>query len=99
MAYSELLANRIRESLSGLATKVVEKQMMGGLVFMVNGKMCVGIFHDELMCRISHDIFEECLEKPGCRAMELGGQQMKGWILIDEDGMKGQKKFDYWVSL
>jgi TfoX/Sxy family transcriptional regulator of competence genes len=47
-----------------------EKKMMGGLTFMVNGKMCVGIMKDELMCRINPDNVEEALRKKGCRQME-----------------------------
>jgi len=50
MAYDEKLAVRIRERMSELPN-VDEKEMMGGLVFMYNGKMCVGIIKDELMCR------------------------------------------------
>ncbi len=48
MSYSESLANRIRTSLQNL-DNVEEKQMMGGLCFMVNDKMCVGIIKDDLM--------------------------------------------------
>jgi TfoX/Sxy family transcriptional regulator of competence genes len=51
MAYDENLASRIRERLVSL-TSVQEKKMMGGLVFMVNDKMCIGIIKDEMMCRI-----------------------------------------------
>jgi TfoX/Sxy family transcriptional regulator of competence genes len=48
MAYSEKLAARIRERLEEIK-KVKEKEMMGGLTFMVNDKMCVGIIKDEMM--------------------------------------------------
>lgn len=98
MAYNEKLANRIRESLVGLR-KVEEKKMMGGLTFMVNGKMCVGIVNDELMCRIDHDVYEEVLEKNGCREMDFTGKPMKGYIFVSEEGMKTRKDFEYWISL
>jgi TfoX/Sxy family transcriptional regulator of competence genes len=51
MAFSELLAGRIRERLADLPV-IEEKEMMGGLAFMVNEKMCVGVIKDEMMCRI-----------------------------------------------
>ena len=51
MAYSEKLADRIRARLAGLPN-IEEKKMMGGLTFMYNGKMCVGIIKGDLMCRI-----------------------------------------------
>lgn len=98
MAYSETLADRIRESLSALPS-VEEKQMMGGLTFMVNGKMCVGIIKEEMMCRLDPEIMETALGKTGCRIMDFTGKPMKGYVLIDESGMKLQKDFDYWINL
>ena len=98
MAYDEKLANRIRERLSGLR-KVEEKAMMGGLTFMYNGKMCVGIIKDDLMCRIDPALHNESIEKRGCRTMDFTSRPMSGFILIDETGMKSKKDFDYWIDL
>lgn len=98
MTYSEKLAYRIRERLASLPN-IKEKEMMGGLTFMRNDKMCVGIIKDELMCRINPDIYEAVLEKKGCRPMDFTGRPMKGWIIIGELGMKNKKDFDYWVGL
>lgn len=98
MAYSEKLANRIRERLSTLS-RVEEKSMMGGLVFMYNGKMCVGIIKDELMCRIDPDLHESLVEKTGCRTMDFTNRPMIGYVLIDDSGMNSQKDFDYWINL
>ncbi len=98
MAYSEKLAYRIRERLADLPN-IKEKEMMGGLTFMFNDKMCVGIIKDELMCRIDPDIYEAVLEKKGCRPMDFTGRPMKGWIVIDEHGMKNTKDFDSWIGL
>lgn len=98
MSYNEKLADRIRKRLSRIRG-VEEKKMMGGLVFMVKNKMCVGIFKDELMCRIDPDIREEVLRKPGCHVMELNGRPLKGFVLVNETGMKTAKTFDYWIGL
>jgi len=68
MAYNHILANRIREQLQHLEA-IEEKKMMGGLCFMLNDKMCVGVFKDELMCRVDPAFYEEALEKTGCREM------------------------------
>ena len=62
MAYNEKLANRIRESLQDLPA-IEEKEMMGGLTFMVNDKMCVGIIKDEMMCRIDPNFHETVIKK------------------------------------
>ena len=61
MAYNEILANRIREQLVDLP-HIEEKEMMGGLTFMVNDKMCIGIIKDEMMWAYTHfgeDIYKD----------------------------------------
>ena len=98
MAYNEKLADRIRERLAELP-KIEEKEMMGGLTFMVNGKMCVGIIKDEMMCRIDPEIHEMAIEKTGCRTMDFTKKPMKGWIMVDESGMKSNKDLNYWIEL
>lgn len=98
MAYSEILANRIREQLQEMEG-VVEKEMMGGLCFMLNDKMCVGIIKDEMMCRIDPQTYEDALEKTGCREMDFTGRPMKGWVMVDESGMKTPDEMNYWISL
>lgn len=98
MAYNETLANRIRLRFAELPN-VAEKEMMGGLTFMYNDKMCVGIIKDELMCRIDPDIHETAVEKIGCRTMDFTKRPMKGYVMIDDNGMKTQKDFDYWINL
>jgi TfoX/Sxy family transcriptional regulator of competence genes len=98
MAYNEKLANRIRERLSEL-NNVSEKEMMGGLTFMYNDKMCVGIIKDEMMCRVNPEIHDDCITQLGCRTMDFTNRPMKGYVMIDESGMKLKKDFEYWISL
>jgi TfoX/Sxy family transcriptional regulator of competence genes len=98
MAYNERLANRIREALQDLPI-IEEKEMFGGLTFMVNEKMCVGIIKEEMMCRIDPNFHETAVEMEGCRSMDFTKRPMKGYVLIDETGMKAQKEFDYWINL
>jgi TfoX/Sxy family transcriptional regulator of competence genes len=98
MAYDEKLASRIRNRLSELSN-IEEKQMMGGLTFMYNGKMCLGIIKDEMMCRIDPDIYEEVLERNGCREMDFTGRPMKGYVMVDETGMSNKRDFEFWIGL
>lgn len=98
MAFDEKINDRIREALSHLK-KVEEKHMFGGTCYMVNGKMCVGVVGDEMMCRIDHAIYEDLLERPGCREMNFTGKPMKGYVFVSKEGMKTQKEFDYWINL
>lgn len=98
MAYNELLANRVREKLAGLPN-IEEKEMMGGLTFMYNDKMCVGIIKDELMCRIDPTLHDTAVKKNGCRTMDFTKRLMKGYVMIDNNGMRAQNDFDYWIDL
>ena len=98
MAYNEKLANRIRERLADLPV-VSEKEMMGGLTFMVNDKMCVGIIKDEMMCRIDPGLHDTAIEKTGCRTMDFTKRPMRGYVMIDDTGMKTQRDFNYWMEL
>ncbi len=98
MAYDENLANRVRECLVNLPV-IEEKEMMGGLTFMVNNKMCIGIIKDEMMCRIDPEFHETAVEMTGCRTMDFTGKPMKGWIMIDSSGMRTAKELDYWINL
>jgi TfoX/Sxy family transcriptional regulator of competence genes len=98
MAYDEMLANRIRERLSNLPI-IEEKEMMGGLTFMVNDKMCIGVIHDEMMCRIDPAIHVTVIEMTGCRTMDFTKRPMKGWVMIDNSGMRTPGEFEYWINL
>jgi TfoX/Sxy family transcriptional regulator of competence genes len=98
MAYNEKLADRIREALVDVP-KATEKNMFGGVCFLVNSKMCIGVVKDEMMCRINPDRQEEALERNGCRIMDFTGRPMKGYIFVSDEGMKSKKDFMYWVDL
>ncbi len=98
MAYNEKLSERIRERLADL-DQIEEKEMMGGLTFMYNGKMCVGIIKDEMMCRIDPALQDYVLERNGCRLMDFTGRPMKGYIMVNETGMRSNQDFDYWINL
>ncbi len=98
MAFNEKLADRIREAIAEVPN-VAEKFMFGGICFMVNDKMCIGIVKDEMMCRIDPALEDEVLEKHGCRPMDFSGKPMKGYVYVSEDGMKKKKDFDYFIRL
>ena len=97
MAYSEKLAGRVRDLLNGQS--VEEKKMMGGLTFMVNNKMCVGVLKDELMCRIDPEVYDEALKRKGAREMDFTNRPMKGFVFVDPDGTNSAKDLNYWVNL
>lgn len=103
MAYSEFLADRIRQRLTDKGL-IVEKKMMGGLIFMVNEKMCLGIDIDKnlqtdrLMVRVGKIPYEALLKRTGSRPMDFTGKVMRGFLFIDPDGFDKDEDLDYWVS-
>jgi TfoX/Sxy family transcriptional regulator of competence genes len=98
MAYDQKLADRIRERMA-ILPEVEEKHMFGGIAFMVNNKMCIGIIKDEMMCRIDPSIHEDVVEKEGCRTMDFNKKPMKGYVMVDQPAMKTAEAFEYWISL
>ena len=98
MAYNEVLTNRVREALAGIPN-VEEKKMFRGIAFMVNGKLCVSVGDDELMCRIDPVLHDELVEKNGCRTMMMKKREYKGYVYVAEDSIKTKKELEYWLSL
>lgn len=93
MAYSEKLAERLRQALAGIQ-KVEEKKMFGGLAFMVNGKMCLTAGKDRIMCRIGPGHQEK-----GCETVIMGGKEYKGYVHVNEANLKTKAEMDHWVKL
>jgi TfoX/Sxy family transcriptional regulator of competence genes len=99
MAYDEKLANRVREMISLTHKNIEEKRMFGGLCFMVNDKMCVGVEKDRMMVRLDPLIYDEVMEKEGCQPMDFTGKVMKGYVFVDAAVLNTNKKLDYWIQL
>lgn len=99
MAYNEQLANRTRELIAETHKKVEEKKMFGGLCFMVNGKMCVGVEQHRLMVRFDPARHEEIMEKEGCKPMDFTGKVMRGYAFVEIDWLNTRKRLAYWVGL
>ena len=103
MAYSEYLADRVRKRILKIG-QIEEKKMMGGLIFMVRGKMCVGVDIDKttrldrLMVRVGKIRYEELLKQDGSRPMDFTGKAMRGFLFIEPDGFDLDKDLDFWIS-
>jgi TfoX/Sxy family transcriptional regulator of competence genes len=99
MAYDEHLADRVRIAFHELHETAHEKKMMGGLCFMVNDKMCAGVVDDLLMARIDPDIYEEALQRNGCREMDFTGRPMKGFVYVEPEGIDDDDVLLDWIQL
>ncbi len=98
MAHNEKIADRIREALIDIP-KVEEKKMFRGVTFMVDGKMCISVGKDNVMCRIDPALHEAAVERYGATTMKMKGREYKGYINVTEEGIKSRKDFDYWIGL
>jgi len=99
MAYDEHLADRVRQSFIKNHINFEEKRMMGGLTFMVDDKMCTGIMGDELMARIDPEIYDQVVQKEGCKPMDFTGRVMKGFVLVEPVGIDRDEDLEYWLNL
>jgi TfoX/Sxy family transcriptional regulator of competence genes len=99
MAYNEKLAGSVRALIALTHSNVTEKAMFGGLCFMVNDKMCVGVEKERLMVRLDPLKYDEVMEKEGCRPMDFTGRVMKGYVFVDIEALNTKKKLEYWISL
>lgn len=99
MAYDEFLADRIRFFLKDKQVLFEEKKMMGGLCYMVDNKMCIGVVKNNLMARIDPEIYEQALSKRGCREMDFTGRAMKGFVFVESGGVDMDVDLDYWIKL
>ena len=99
MAYNERLEQRVRQFFVRKRVKAEAKRMMGGLCFMVNRKMCVGVERDRLMARIGPHAYDDALTHKGCRPMDFTGRPMRGFVFVALEGLESEKDLAFWLEL
>lgn len=105
MAYDEYLVERVRLVLKDKRVSFTEKKMMGGLCFMVDEKMCIGLDTDKvtgrarMMARVGDEAYESALEKEYCSGFIFTGRPMKGFVYVDPAGIDMQEDLEEWVQL
>jgi TfoX/Sxy family transcriptional regulator of competence genes len=97
MAYSERLAERIREVVGG-RSGVTERKMFGGVGWMVNGNMACGTMGDDLMVRLDPEDADSALEEPGVGPMEFTGRKMRGFITVESSAVASDDELARWVD-
>ena len=99
MAYDEYFAERIRNKFRELDVPFEDKKMMGGICFLVNDKMCVGIVKEKMMARIDPEKTDEAFARKGCHEMDFTHKPMKGFIFVDPGGVDQDKDLEYFIRL
>ncbi len=97
MVFDESLAARIRYRLAR-RNNVEEKKMFGGIGFMLNGNMLVGVWKDSLIVRLGPDEGDEALKEPHVREFDLTGRPMKVWVLVEPKGVEDNDQLSDWIQ-
>ena len=87
MAFDESLVGGIRDALAH-KRNIEEKKMFGGVGFLLNGNMLVGVWKDSLIVRVGPDAYEEALLEPHVKEFDITGRPMKGWVLVEPTGVE-----------
>jgi TfoX/Sxy family transcriptional regulator of competence genes len=97
MAFSEELAERIRRKLAR-RKNVEEKKMFGGIGFLLNGNLLVGVWKDSLCVRLGPKQAEEALPEPHVKEFDITGRPMKGWVLVEPEGVQHDDQLKGWIQ-
>jgi hypothetical protein len=96
MAFDEGLAERVRHLVAD--PQLAERQMFGGLCFLLNGNMSYGIVGSELMVRVGPSAYDEALAMPHAREMDFTGRSMRGMVFVAEDGLSEDADLMRWLQ-
>jgi TfoX/Sxy family transcriptional regulator of competence genes len=97
MAFSEELAERIRQALAR-KRGVEEKKMFGGVGFLLDGNMLVGVWKDSLIVRLGPEEGDAALKEPHVSEFDITGRSMKGWVLVAPEGIENDDQLGGWVQ-
>lgn len=97
MAFSESLAQRIRAVLSR-KPGVAEKKMFGGIGFLLHGNLVVGVWKHSLIARLGPEDGERALAEEHVKPFDITGKAMKGWVLVEPEGIESDQQLQAWVQ-
>jgi len=97
MAYSSSIADEIRVRIAS-HPGLTEREMFGGIAFMINGNMAVGVSGEELMVRVGKDAHDEAVALPGARTFDMSARPMRGWIAVAPEGFTSEEIFNGWID-
>ncbi len=98
MAYDKHLAGRITDCLSHISL-LEEKKMFGGIGFMVNEKLSVGVMNDEMIVRCGPEISDDLLTQQGVRPFDFTGKPMKNWVVVHPSILKTDAQLQEWINI
>ncbi len=99
MPYSSAQADRVRSILGG-QPGITEKEMFGGIAFLLGGNMAVGVHGDDLIVRVQPSETDVLLREPGAKPFDLSGSRgpPAGWLLVSPAGTRTETSLRTWVG-
>ena len=97
MAYSEALALRIRQAVAG-RRGITEKKMFGGVGFLLNGNMLVGVWKQSMIVRLGPEPAAAALQEPYVVEFDITGRPMKGWVMLQPEGLENDGQLNLWIE-
>lgn len=98
MAYSESLALRVRSAMVQ-RRGIAEKKLFGGVGFLLHGNLLVAIWKHSLIVRLGPDAAAQALQEPHVGEFDVTGKPMKGWIMVEPDGLDEDEQLNRWIEL
>lgn len=98
MPYDEILAKRIRKSLTR-RKNFEEKKMFGGIGFLLKGNLCVGVWKNSLVARVGPNEYEASLRENDVDEFDITGRPMTGWVLVHPPGIEEDEQLKAWLEL
>jgi TfoX/Sxy family transcriptional regulator of competence genes len=97
MVFDEGLAQRVRELISE-HPGYREKNMFGGIGFLIHGNMACGVIRDDLIVRVGAEKYTNSLLKPHVELFDMTGRAMTGWVIVKEPGYRNDEDLEEWTS-
>jgi TfoX/Sxy family transcriptional regulator of competence genes len=97
MAFDETLAERVQQQLAR-RKNIDGKKMFGGVGFLLNGNMLVGVWKDSLIVRLGPEQGDEALLEPHVKPFDITGRPMKGWVLVQREGVVDDEQLRGWIQ-
>lgn len=97
MAFSEILAERIRQNLAR-RKGIEEKKMFGGIGFLLNRNILVGVWKESLIVRLGPDEGADALKEPNVKEFDITGRAMRGWVLVEPKGVEDDDELNAWIQ-
>jgi len=98
MSFDAQLADRIR-CLVSRRKGFSEKKMFGGVGFLLNGNMCIGVWKEFVILRLGPAKYESALKEPFVKEFDITGKTMSGWVMVEPGGVETDTSLNSWVEL